>query len=281
MRSQLRLRVLLPVAVLALLGLGYGALAFTGTPAEEPAPKPLAAPAAAKDPERARLTRKEWRKQANLICAGVEVEIAKLGEPQTPAEVQQTLPNTLALADKALVDLKALVPPKRDQARVNKMLKYFGGFVKVETQAAAALVANDIAQFVDLNSLAFELNDKGNHIARELGAARCASGGRSDSVLARKLKRHRVVVAVLYTPDSAVDQLTVAEARAGAGDVNAGFVAIDVTTDTRSIALLASRYDVRDAPAVMVFARWQGAVNILKGYADRETIAQAAENAAL
>ena len=99
-------------------------------------------------------------------------------------------------------------------------------------------------------------------------------------MLARKLKRHRVVVAVLYTPDSAVDQLTVAEARAGAGDVNAGFVAIDVT-DTRSIALLASRYDVRDAPAVLVFARWQGAVNILKGYADRETIAQAAENAAL
>ena len=46
MRSQLRLRVLLPVAVLALLGLGYGALAFTGTPAEEPAPKPLGTPAA-------------------------------------------------------------------------------------------------------------------------------------------------------------------------------------------------------------------------------------------
>ena len=52
-------------------------------------------------------------------------------------------------------------------------------------------------------------------------------------------------------------------------------------TDTRSIALLASRYDVRDAPAVLVFARWRGAVNAIMGYADRETVAQAAENAAL
>jgi hypothetical protein len=280
MRSQLRLRVLLPVAVLALLGLGYGALAFTGTPAEEPAPKPLGTSAASKDPQQARLTRKQWRQQANLICAGVEAEIAKLGEPQTPADVQLALPNTLALADTALVKLKALAPPKRDEARVNKMTKYFGGFVKVETQASAALGANDIAQFVDLNSLAFELNEKGNRIASDLGAGKCASGGRSDSVLARQLKRHRVVVAVLYTPGSAVDLLSVAEARAGAGDVHAGFVAIDVT-DTRSIALLASRYDVRDAPAVLVFARWRGPVNVIVGYADRETVAQAAENAAL
>jgi hypothetical protein len=281
MRSQLRLRVLLPVAVLALLGLGYGALAFTGTPAEAPAPKPPAAtPAASSNPQQARLTRKQWRRQANRICAASEAEIAKLGEPQTPAEVQQTLPNTLALADQALVQLRALAPPKRDEARVKAMIKYFGGFVKVETQASTALVANDIGQFVDLNSLAFELNEKGNRIARRLGARNCASGGRSDSVLARQLKRHKVVVAVLYTPDSPVDLLTVSEARAGANDVHAGFVAIDVT-DTRSIALLASRYDVRDAPSVLVFARWRGAVNVLKGYNDRETVAQAAENAAL
>ncbi len=280
MRSQLRLRVLLPVAVLALLGLGYGALAFTGTPAEEPAPKPLGTPAASNDPPQARLTGKQWRQQANLICAGVEAEITKLGEPQTPADVAQMLPSTLALADTALVKLKALAPPKRTEARVNKMIKYFGGFVKVETQAAAALTANDIAQFVDLNSLAFELNDKGNRIARDLGAAKCASGGRSDSALARQLKRHRVVVVVFYTPGSPVDLITVAEARAGARDVRAGFVAIDVT-DTRSVALLASRYDVRDAPAVLVFARWRGAVNVLNGYTDRETVAQAAENAGL
>jgi hypothetical protein len=116
MRSQLRLRVLLPVAVLALLGLGYGALAFTGTPAEEPAPKPLGTPAAANDPQQTRLTGKQWRQQANLICADVEAEITKLGEPQTPADVAQTLPSTLALADTALVKLKALAPPKRDEA---------------------------------------------------------------------------------------------------------------------------------------------------------------------
>src|SRR5436189_6211573 len=35
MRSQLRLRVLLPVAVLALLGLGVGAFAFGGSPPDQ------------------------------------------------------------------------------------------------------------------------------------------------------------------------------------------------------------------------------------------------------
>jgi hypothetical protein len=62
--------------------------------------------------------------------------------------------------------------------------------------------------------------------------------------------------------------------------VRAGFVAI-TATDSRSAALLAKRYGVRSAPAVLVFVRWHGAVATFTEYVDRETIAQAAELASL
>ena len=116
-------------------------------------------------------------------------------------------------------------------------------------------------------------------IARGLGVEKCAAGSTVDSALERELKRHKVVVAVLYTPDAALDNLLVREARAGAADVRVGFVAI-APTDTRSAALLAKRYDVRAAPRcdLRPLAR---TVTTFTEYVDRETIAQAAETAGL
>lgn len=279
MRHELRLRVLLPIAVLGLLGLGVGAMAFTGTPAEDPAPLPVHKPAA-KKPSDPRLTPKQWRKQANAVCGNLNREVAKLGAPQSPEDVAKLLPATLALADKALGELEGLRPPKRDAADVRAMLTALGLFVRLEKRAATALSNRDVEAFVNLNAKAFEQNDRGSRLARALGAGACAKGASADSKLERQLKRHRVVVTVLYTPGSSLDSLMVREARAGADAVRAGFVAVDVT-DTRSIAALATRYNVRNAPAVLVFVRWRGAVVTFTDYVDRATVAQAAENAGL
>ena len=92
-----------------------------------------------------------------------------------------------------------------------------------------------------------------------------------------RARRHDVAI---YTPGAAVDNLTILEARAGAALSRAGFVAIDVN-DTHEISLVAAEYSTRGAPAVLVFRRNQGAVTQFNGYMDRETIAQAADNAAL
>lgn len=96
--------------------------------------------------------------------------------------------------------------------------------------------------------------------------------------LERALDRHGVVVVVLYTPGGAVDLLTTREARAGATAVDAGFLAVDVT-DEHEVAEIATAYDVRDAPVLLVFRKGRGLTNRLEGYVDRETVAQAAENA--
>jgi hypothetical protein len=292
MRHELRLRVLIPIAVVALLGLGVGAMAFTGTPVEEPlpTPPPPASPGEgknkpkkpnAKEARKAeRLARREWRKQANEICAGLNESVAALGEPQRPEDVATLLPETVALAESALTRLRTLQPAKADARRVKLMLGEFATFVRLEKSAAEALTNQDIERFVNLNARAFRHNDRGSALARRLGATACAAGSSVDSALERRLAKHRVVVAVLYTPGATLDSLLVREARAGAAEVRAGFVAI-TPTDSRSAALLAKRYGVRSAPAVLVFVRWRGAVATFTDYVDRETIAQAAELASL
>jgi hypothetical protein len=284
MRQQLRLRVLVPIAVLALLGVGAGAYAFTGTPDEEPLPTPppaAAAPAGGKKqapPPGPKLA--DWAKQANDVCTGLVASVAEVSEPQKPESVAAELPQTLALAQSALVRLKALPPPRAEAAQIAQMLAALETFLKLEQQASQALTNQDIPQYVNLNAKAFDANDKGSAIARRLGAKACALGDSSDSALGRQLQRHNVVVAVLYTPDAALDSMLVQEARAGANEVHAGFVAVNVT-DTRSSALLAKNFDIRSAPVVLVFVKGEGLVTTFDGLVDRDTVAQAAENAAL
>jgi hypothetical protein len=105
--------------------------------------------------------------------------------------------------------------------------------------------------------------------------------------LASALAHHAVVVLALVTPKSKVDQLTLAEAKAGASAANAGFVTIDVSSNAQVAALSAlvgSSADPQnrllDAPAVLVFQKPQSLFVRLNGYVDADTIEQAAVNAA-
>jgi hypothetical protein len=93
--------------------------------------------------------------------------------------------------------------------------------------------------------------------------------------LERALAKHKAVVVLFYTPGASYDALQTREARAGAQAGGAGFLALDVSRD-RKTAALATSYDVRDAPAILVFARGPRVAVRLDGYADRDTIEQAA-----
>jgi hypothetical protein len=93
--------------------------------------------------------------------------------------------------------------------------------------------------------------------------------------LERALAKHRAVVVLFYTPAASYDALQTREARAGAQAGGAGFLALDVSRDKKTAAL-ATSYDVRDAPAILVFARGPRVAVRLDGYADRDTIEQAA-----
>jgi hypothetical protein len=105
--------------------------------------------------------------------------------------------------------------------------------------------------------------------------------------LAHALKHHSVVVVALVSPDSAVDRLTLAEAKAGATGAHAGFASISVARNAQVQALstlVGASVDPQnrllDAPAVLVFQKPRTLYVRLNGYVDADTIEQAAINAA-
>jgi len=93
----------------------------------------------------------------------------------------------------------------------------------------------------------------------------------------RALRRHRVVVVVVYLPGARVDSFVRAEARAGALRSRAGYVAISALSELL-VRPLVARTGVLQDPAVVIVKR-PGVVTATLGVTDRETVAQAVAQA--
>ena len=98
-------------------------------------------------------------------------------------------------------------------------------------------------------------------------------------VVDRALRDHEVVVVSLVVPGARVDELAAAEAAAGAKLGGAGFLALNVLNEDVARALLLKLDTVED-PSVLVLRRSGEIALELAGFVDRETVAQAAANAA-
>jgi hypothetical protein len=107
------------------------------------------------------------------------------------------------------------------------------------------------------------------------------------AALARALRAHDVVVVSLFTTGASVDTMATDEARHGAALGGAGFVSFDVANE-KVVAPLAALLTgaptpadrVLNGPAVLVFQRPNSLFVRFNGFADRDTVAQAAANAA-
>ena len=98
------------------------------------------------------------------------------------------------------------------------------------------------------------------------------------SPLEGALRKHSVVVVLFYAPGDDYDTIQARETRAGALAAKAGFLALNVTKN-RQVAALAAEYDVREAPATLIFTRGPRVAFRLAGYMDRQAVAQAAADA--
>lgn len=98
------------------------------------------------------------------------------------------------------------------------------------------------------------------------------------SSLAGAFAGHKVVVVALYAPDVPLDKAAVDEARVGAAAAGAGFVALSVVDESQARPLT-KLLGVLEDPSVLVF-RHPGELFLrLSGFADQQTVAQAAANA--
>ena len=97
--------------------------------------------------------------------------------------------------------------------------------------------------------------------------------------IAAALREHDVVVVSLFDPQARVDQISLAEASAGAKAADAGFVPLDVLRQSQGGPLV-RQLGVLPDPAVLVYRRPGDLVARFDGFADRDTVAQAVANAA-
>lgn len=98
--------------------------------------------------------------------------------------------------------------------------------------------------------------------------------------IAGQLKAHSVVVVLLYDPKAKVDSFSVAEAALGAKAANAGFLRVDVLQQHQAMPFTKA-YGVLQDPTLLFFTRPGQLAFKLAGFADHDTVAQAAKNAAL
>jgi hypothetical protein len=89
----------------------------------------------------------------------------------------------------------------------------------------------------------------------------------------RALRRNKVVVVVVYTPNGVVDSVVRAEAKAGAKAARAGLVQVSALSE-RLVQPLVTKTGVLPNPAVVVLER-PGVVVATLGVTDRATVAQA------
>lgn len=96
--------------------------------------------------------------------------------------------------------------------------------------------------------------------------------------LEKALKKHKVVVVVVYSPKGAVDERQISEARSGAADSKVGFLSLNAAKE-KEIGEFAQAYDVRKTPLVLVFRRGPELVGRFETFVDSVSVAQAAQNA--
>jgi hypothetical protein len=102
-------------------------------------------------------------------------------------------------------------------------------------------------------------------------------GNKLPVAISEALAADDVVVVALYDPRAKIDGTAMAEARAGAEKAGSSFVPIDVRG--KGVESLNAKYGVLQDPAVLVLRPPGLLVVRIDGFADRDTVAQAALNA--
>jgi hypothetical protein len=115
--------------------------------------------------------------------------------------------------------------------------------------------------------------------AEQRAAVAAAIAAGLPNALASALGRHRIVVVSIYNPYSEVDGISFAEARTGAQVAGVGFVGLNVLSQAQ-VGKLTQMLGLLPDPGLLVYTRPGTLVARISGFADKETVAQLAQNAA-
>jgi hypothetical protein len=298
MKSQIRPRVLVPVLIAALALGGVAVWKLRGSSSDPAGEQPVAAESVSADaaapPGDASSSPPQgvaagWAGEANAICGQV-LDTLRTQAPVASTDFTAAARSYEATISAAVSELRALEPAPAQVAGVTALLGLYDRQLTLVREQITAFEAGKLKRVQKLDRENVALEQEADDLATELGATTCAEdvdpadpdAGKAVSLgelkLAKALLEHDVVVVVLYAPRADVDTAVVREARAAATETGAAFVALDGTREADG-AVLARTWNLRDTPATVVLGPGPSLVAAITGYADRETIGQAATDA--
>jgi hypothetical protein len=293
MASQLRLHVLLPLAVLGLLGAAFGAYMVGNDPGGgNDSGIPLIT---THEQKPAAVTKKDWADKANAWCADFSSRLKPPKSFATRDDFESWFGEAVQTVDSAIPAFDDLGWPKGHKGTILKVRRLLREQEKLLRLAFNRFQAGDLPGVKNAVDQLTATGSDESSLTREfraLGATTCAESTSEAAktvskrvavkpaadLLRAQLDRYRKVVVLFYKPNVSYDAIQTREARAGALAAGAGFVAVDVSRN-QEVAQLAADYDVLESPTVLVFVRGPKVKARLEGYYDRTAVLQAVKNA--
>lgn len=121
-----------------------------------------------------RLTKEELATRVNAICARVERQLDRLGEPSSLAEVAEFAGKATGFARKGVDDMRALRPPEDLESRYERFLDQGEQTVQLSIRLKNAAEEEDVEEFDKILEEAREVARRSETIARGLGFTECA-----------------------------------------------------------------------------------------------------------
>jgi hypothetical protein len=165
----------------------------------------------------------------------------------------------------------------RESAAPAKVIKHHPFGARAEGQRSTAAVPKPHAKAAAAAKPATVVHTPKPAVNRAAVAAAKAAG--LPLPIAEAFGRYRTVVVSLYDPYSKVDAIALAEAKAGAGLAGVAFVPLNVLSQAQ-VGKLTELHGLLPDPGVLVYVRPGALATKISGFADKETVAQAAANAA-
>jgi hypothetical protein len=123
-----------------------------------------------------RLSKEDYAKQADAICAKYNRKIQALGAPKSLADLPGFAAKALKLTRQGNDELKGLQPPKSEEQTAKEWIAHNDLVAKAVADLRDAAKKNDRAEIRSALRRGQAANRTANALARDLGLRVCASG---------------------------------------------------------------------------------------------------------
>lgn len=119
------------------------------------------------------LSKEEFQKQGNAICAKYDQQIEDISTPTSVEEVPAYVNKALPIVERQIEDMKELNPPEEDQEAFDEMIAEAEKTVQAGRELGEAAEANDEAAIEQALNEGNTASDRADEHATELGLTDC------------------------------------------------------------------------------------------------------------